>query len=54
MSNTEKVTMLTSAWRHAFTLLGEKYFAFFSAPASHALLGERQTYRAENALPKAL
>ena len=27
---------------------------FFSAPASHTLLGERQTYRAENALPKAL
>ena len=32
----------------------EKYFAFFLAPASYALLGERQTYRAENALPKAL
>ena len=47
-------TLFTSAWRHAFTLLGEKYFAFFSAPASHAFLGERQTYRAENALPKAL
>ena len=47
-------TLLTSAWRHAFTLLGEKYFVFFSTPASHALLGERQTYRAENVLPKAL
>ena len=47
-------TLLTSAWRHAFTLLGKKYFAFFSAPAFHVLLGERQKYRAENALPKAL
>ena len=46
-------TIVISAWRHAFTLLGEKYFAFFSAPASLALLGKTQTHRADDSLPKA-
>ena len=47
-------TLVKSEWNWSFTLLFEKYFEVFSAFASHALLGERQTYRAENALQKAL
>ena len=46
-------TTVISAWRHAFTLFGEKYFAFYSAPAPLALLGKTQTHRADDSLPKA-
>ena len=46
-------TIVISAWRQTFTLLGEKYFAFFSAPASLALLGKTQTHRADDPLLKA-
>ena len=49
-----RATLVKSEWNWSLTLLMKKFFAFFSAPASYAVLGERQTYRAENALPKTL
>ena len=45
---------ILSEWNWSFIILSKKYFAFFTAPASHVLLGERQTYRGENDIPKAL
>ena len=41
-------TLVKSEWNWSFTLILKKCFAFFSAPASHALLGKRQKYRSEN------
>ena len=43
---------ISTEWNWSFILLSKKYFAFFSDPASHALLGLKQTYRTENDLPK--
>ena len=48
-----KYSAFTSEWRHSLTLLFKKYFAFFSAPASHALLERIPTHRAYSILPKA-
>ena len=47
-------SLVKSEWNWIFALLLKKYITFFSAPDSHPLLGEGQTYRTENALPKTL
>ena len=47
-------TLVKSEGNWSFTLLLKSIFTFCSAFASHSLLGERQTYGEENALPNAL
>ena len=51
---TENYTLVKSEWNWSLTLLLKNYFAFISAPDSRTLLGEKQTYRVENALQRVL
>ena len=54
LSSKKNSTIVISAWRHAFTLLGKNYFAFFSAPASLALLEKHKRIKRKMSTESAL